>query len=83
MSIDLVFRARDILVLANGLRKKTAIGKSLLEEATDRMPLSYAQISADRGGNVTFVVDEAAGQDLLNARNRMADRGIELEDRRP
>ncbi len=82
MSVDLVFKARDLLVLANGSRKQAAIGQALLEEPTERMPISYAQVHSDRGGNITFVVDEAAAQDLLKMSSRLAEKGIELEDRR-
>jgi len=82
MSVDLVFKARDLLVLANGVRKQGAIGQALLEDASDRVPISYAQVPSERGGNITFVLDEAAAQDLLKSNARLADRGIELEDRR-
>lgn len=82
MSIDMVFKARSVLVLANGARKTDAISRSMLEAPTPEMPMSYAQIYAEKGGDVVFVVDEDAGRGLLHSRAEMEKRGYEMIDLR-
>ena len=82
MSIELVFQARAVLVLANGARKRQALTASILEEPSAERPMSYAQLYAGRGGEVTFVVDEAAGEGLLAGENALGSKGYVLEDHR-
>jgi glucosamine-6-phosphate deaminase len=82
MSLDLVFQARCVVVLANGARKREAIARSLLAEPSPETPMSYVQIYAARGGDVTFVLDEIAAADILAASEGVQRRGFTLLDRR-
>ncbi len=82
MSLDLVFQARRVVVLANGARKREAIARSLLMEPSAETPMSYAQLYARRGGDVVFVLDEIAAADLLAAPEGIRERGFTLLDRR-
>lgn len=80
MSVDLVFKARSVLVLANGERKREAITRSLLEEPTSEMPLSCVQVYARGGGEAIFVLDEIAASGLLERRSELDQRGIVTEE---
>ncbi len=82
MSLRLVFEAREVVLLAAGRRKTGAITQSLLNEPSARMPISYAQLYAQSGGVVTFVVDEIAAEGLLTAPRQVERRGIRLADLR-
>lgn len=82
MGAELVYEARHVLFLASGERKRAPVTRSLLEDASPEVPVSYGQIYAQRGGDLVYVVDEAAGADLLGSASVLADRNVELEDRR-
>jgi len=82
MSIDLVFKARQVVLLASGARKTAAITRSVLEPPTAELPVSYCRRYAERGGDITYIVDEIAGSGLLAARAALKRRGIRLVDRR-
>jgi glucosamine-6-phosphate deaminase len=82
MSCDLVFQAASIVLLANGPRKSEAVFRSVLEEASHEVPLSYSQKYVDQGGELTYVIDQAAARDLLRQESLVKRRGIELIDLR-
>ena len=82
MSLQLVFEAREVMVLANGQRKIAAVSRSLLCEPDTAMPMSYAQFYAREGGPVTFVLDQVAAEGLLSSPGDLERRGIELTDLR-
>jgi len=82
MSVDLVFRARSVLVLASGSRKEKAIRESILGTPSEEMPMSYVQVYSDRGGEVIFVVDETAAAGILGKEEDLSKRGFELLDLR-
>lgn len=82
MGAELVFKARRVLLLANGARKTAPIAEAVLGEVTTDVPLSYAQRYVADGGDLTFVLDEAAAADLLQNAETVAARGIELVDHR-
>jgi len=82
MGAELVYEARNILLLANGERKRVPVARSLLEDPSAEVPISYGQVYAQKGGNLVYVVDEIAGADFLASRSKLASRGIELVDAR-
>lgn len=82
MSVDLVFQARRVLVLASGNRKREAIRRSLLDEPGCELPLSYGQIYRNRGGEIVYVLDAEAAADLMGRERELADRGFEVKDLR-
>jgi glucosamine-6-phosphate deaminase len=82
MGAELVYEARNVILLANGERKRVSVARSLLEGASTDIPISYGQKYAKNGGNLVCVVDVLAGADLLGSRSKLAAKGIELEDLR-
>ena len=80
MGAELVYRARTVLLLANGERKAEPIGESLLSRPSPLVPISYGQIFSQRGGRMIYVIDRAAGKKVLDNRKAISARGIDLED---
>jgi glucosamine-6-phosphate deaminase len=81
MGAQLAFEARRVLVLASGPRKTGPVTRSLMDEPTAGLPISYGQIYAATGGDLLYLVDRVAGEGLLENRSRLEARGIRLEDR--
>lgn len=81
MGIELVFKARKVMVLANGKRKINPVARSLLGEVSPDLPLSYAQTYAANGGDLVYVVDRVAVSELLDHSNRIREKGIVVDDR--
>jgi glucosamine-6-phosphate deaminase len=82
MGAELVYEARNVVLVASGERKREPIARSLLEEPGTEVPISYGQIYAKRGGNLVYVVDTVVGADLLKSASALGARGTEIEDRR-
>jgi len=81
MGAELVYKAKTILLLANGARKTGPIAESLLNDPTPEVPISYGQIYSNNGGNLIYVIDEIAGQELLAKRDILEQKGIVFEIR--
>jgi glucosamine-6-phosphate deaminase len=80
MGAELVYQARNIVLLANGERKIESITRSLLGEVTPEVPISYGQKYADNGGTLIYVLDKIAGRDLLANKGALKVKKIALED---
>lgn len=80
MGTELVYSARRVLLLANGERKVDPIAESLLSEPSPLVPISYGQIFSQKGGTMLYVIDRAAAGRILDQRDVLSKRGIELED---
>lgn len=80
MGAELVYQARNIVLLANGERKIESVTRSLLGEVTPEVPISYGQKFADNAGALTYVIDKIAGKDLLANKEALKDKKIVLED---
>ncbi len=80
MGVELVYRARTVLLLANGVRKVEPVAESLLRDPTPMVPISYGQTFSKRGGNMIYVVDKTAGKKVLENASKVIDRGIDIED---
>jgi glucosamine-6-phosphate deaminase len=80
MGTELVYSARMVLLLANGERKVDPITESLLNEPSPLVPISYGQIFSQKGGTMLYVIDRAAAARILDQRDGLSRRGIELED---
>ncbi|MBN1773812.1 MAG: 6-phosphogluconolactonase, partial [Deltaproteobacteria bacterium] len=78
MGVELVYRARSVVLLAAGERKVEAVTRSLLGEPTARVPISYGQVYGARGGELVYVLDRVAARELLGARVVLKRRGVEL-----
>jgi glucosamine-6-phosphate deaminase len=79
MGAELVYKAKNIILLANGERKKGPVAESLLNDPTPDVPISYGQVYSEKGGNLIYIIDRIAGQDLLANKEILKEKGIELE----
>lgn len=82
MGAELVYQAKTVVLLANGSRKADSIAASLLNDPTPLIPISYGQIFSKAGGNMMYVIDEAAAEHVLKNIADIRNRGIEIEDKR-
>jgi glucosamine-6-phosphate deaminase len=80
MGVELVYRAKTVLLLANGERKVEPVAESLLRDPTPMVPISYGQAFSKRGGNMIYVVDKEAAKKVLENASKVIDRGIDIED---
>jgi len=80
MGAELVFQAKTVLLLANGIRKAEPVAESLLLDPTPEVPISYGQILAQKGGNMIYVIDQDAAGHILDNSAKLKGRGIEIED---
>jgi glucosamine-6-phosphate deaminase len=80
MGAELVYRARTVVLLANGSRKTAPVADSVFGEVTCEVPISYGQKYVENGGTLVYVLDEVAGARLLARRGEVRERGIELRD---
>ena len=81
MGAELVYEARCVVLLASGARKAEPVATSLAEDPSPAVPCSYSQIYAQRGGNMVYVLDQAAAADVLTRRAEIEQRGIVIEAR--
>jgi glucosamine-6-phosphate deaminase len=80
MGAELVYQARTVVLLANGERKTAAVTRSLLDDVTPAVPISYGQAYAAKGGTLIYVVDAVAGRDLADNKKALRTKGIVLKD---
>ncbi len=80
MGAELVYQARNVVLLANGERKIESVARSLLGEVTPEVPISYGQKYAENGGNLFYVLDKIAARDLLANKGTLKKKKIEFED---
>ncbi len=81
MGAEIVYKAKAILLLANGERKVESVTKSLLNDPSSDIPISYGQIYSQNGGNLTYLLDKIAGRELLANKELLKKKGIEIEIR--
>jgi glucosamine-6-phosphate deaminase len=79
MGAELVYQARNVVLLANGERKVESVTRSLLSEMTPEVPISYGQKYAENGGNLIYVLDKIAGRELLANKAALKAKKIALE----
>lgn len=82
MGAELVYQARTIVLVANGPRKTGPVAESVLGDVTPDVPISYGQKFSQEGGNLVYVLDEAAGAELLERRSEVEAKGYEIIDMR-
>ena len=80
MGAELVYRARTVILLANGARKAEPVAASLLNDVTPLIPISYGQILDKTGGRMIYVIDKMAAEALDGYEESLAHRGIDVED---
>ncbi len=82
MGAELVYEARKVLLLANGKRKTAPVARSVLEQCDCDVPISYGLRYVERGGDLVYVVDEAAAAELLERVEEVTARDVQLIDLR-
>lgn len=80
MGAELVYRAKTVLLLANGARKTESVARSLLGEVTPDIPISYGQTYAAQGGELIYVLDRVAAEGLAADRGALKKRGVILKN---
>jgi glucosamine-6-phosphate deaminase len=80
MGAELVYKARTVVLLANGARKRDPIAESLLNDPTPLVPISYGKIYARQGGRMIYVLDKAAAEKVLENADAVKKQKIEIED---
>ena len=79
MGAELVYKAKTVLLIANGERKTKSVTESLLNEATPDVPISYGQRYSEKAGNLIYILDKIAGRELLANKKKLEQKGIEIE----
>ena len=82
MGAELVYKARTVLLVGNGKRKTGPVAESILGDVTCEVPISYGQKYAAEGGNMIYVIDEAAAVDVLAKQIDIKAKGCEIIDMR-
>ncbi|HOI96810.1 MAG TPA: 6-phosphogluconolactonase [Syntrophobacter fumaroxidans] len=82
MGAEQVYKARTVVLVANGARKTGPVTEAILGTATSDVPISYGQKYAAEGGNMVYVLDEIAAAQLLKAKPELQAKGCELVDMR-
>jgi len=80
MGAELVYKAKTVLLLANGARKADAVVDALRMEPDYSVPISYGHTLSRKGGTMIFVIDRLAAAKVLEIADEVRERGIELED---
>jgi glucosamine-6-phosphate deaminase len=80
MGAKLVYRARKVLLLANGARKAGPIAESLLKDPSPMVPISYGQIFSKNGGDMIYVIDREAAAHIIDRVDELERRNIQVED---
>jgi len=82
MGAELVYEARKVVLLANGARKTGPVAESILGDVTCEVPISYGQRYVAGGGDLVYVLDEAAASEALTRQDEVAAKGCRIVDHR-
>ncbi|MCU0576675.1 MAG: 6-phosphogluconolactonase [Desulfobacterota bacterium] len=80
MGAELVYKAKTVMLLANGERKVEPITQSILDDPTPEIPISYGQIYAAGGGELIYVLDRIAGRELLANKKALARKYVSIRE---
>ena len=78
MGAGLVYKAKTVLLVANGKRKTEPVAESLLGKVTSDVPISYGQKMASAGGNMIYVIDKEAAMGIIGKEKELKARGIKV-----
>jgi glucosamine-6-phosphate deaminase len=82
MGAELVYEARTVVLLASGARKTGPVLESILGDVSCDVPISYGQRQVADGGDLIYVLDEAAAAGVLSHEAEVRAKGCEIVDRR-
>ena len=80
MGAELIYQARTVVLLASGKRKIEPIAESLLGDLTPKIPISYGQKYAEKGGNMIYVVDKIVGRQLIANKKALGRKKAKIQD---
>ena len=80
MGAELIYQARTVVLLASGKRKIEPIAESLLGDLTPKIPISYGQKYAEKGGNMIYVVDKIVGRQLISNKKALGRKKTKIKD---
>jgi glucosamine-6-phosphate deaminase len=80
MGVELVYEAKEVILLASGSRKTDPIAESLLGDTCTAVPISYGKKYVQHGGHLCYMVDREAGRRILEQTDLIRRQGIEIED---
>ena len=78
MGAGLVYEAKTVILLANGESKIDPVKESLFGEVTDKVPISYGQEYARKGGNMIYVIDAIAAKGIIGREKELMSKGIKV-----
>lgn len=79
MGAELVYKAKTVILLANGERKVKSVTESLVNDPTPEVPISYGQKYSKEGGNLIYVIDKIAARGLHNNKKLLEQKEIEIK----
>ncbi len=82
MGAELIYEAPTVVLLANSDRKTGPVSASVFEEVTCDVPISYGRRYAAAGGNLIYVLDEAAAAGIMQRPAEAEAQGCEIIDLR-
>lgn len=80
MGVSLIYKARTVMLLANGERKADVLARAFCEEVGPAVPFSYSQAYAKQGGQLVGIIDKQAARGVLERAKEIQRRGAEIED---
>ncbi len=80
MGAELIYKAKTVLLLANGKRKAECVSDALLMEPDCSVPISYGHVLSQLGGCMVFVIDRLAAANVMEKADQVRKRGIDLVD---
>ena len=80
MGAELIYQARTVVLLASGKRKIEPIAESLLGDLTPKIPISYGQKYAEKGGKMIYVVDKIVGRQLIANKKALGRKKTKIQD---
>ncbi len=78
MGAQSAYAAKTVVLMANGARKIEPVTESLLGPVSPDVPISYGQQYAAKGGNLIYILDTIAAQKLLENKEALAKKGVEI-----
>ena len=81
MGAGLVYKAKTVLLVANGPRKTGPVAESILGPVTSDVPISYGQKFAKQGGNMIYVIDKVAAEGLKGKEAELKKKGSKIIDK--
>jgi len=78
MGAELIYQAGTVVLLASGERKRRPVALSLLEDPTPDIPISYGQLYGRNGGQMIYIVDRTAAEDLVSEKETLKQKQVEL-----